>query len=532
MRSLEADPQQLAWAVATVAAFDSAGELKQPASVDVLRAGLDALFLQQSEDGSFPRGQPLFHYPSAGNAYCYTFETLAELLLVALDWDGSKQLSRLLQAHTDALLRAVTNAEASYEELPSGGLAWSSRHHPHRTEPESWATAATFSFLQRARRLIGIWSADEARKVLGARAPKTPLPSAAVRLLAERGDTWPIKGWKVGDRIAALFVHPMWIRPELLEIDPDTPLIDEKHARSAILFGPPGTSKTTLVESVAGAIGWQFVEVREADFLTRGMGNVAARADEVFKLLMELDRCVVLFDEIDELLRSRTGDSDPFGRFLTTSMLPKLAELWEQRRVLFFANTNLIEEADSAIRRSQRFDAAMFVLPPSFQRKVARIRHLLSPEAMQELSETEIDASLRKNELGVPELIWLALIRWDQMDELVARLEPLAPASLIDLGAALSPLGRQLESSDWSTEDGDLNDRFELLETFDRHDYGKVRVLCVVGANGELAGYTRVAERDAGVYFAIPPRDEYHASLNVGGVEVENGGALTYTRQE
>jgi SpoVK/Ycf46/Vps4 family AAA+-type ATPase len=130
-----------------------------------------------------------------------------------------------------------------------------------------------------------------------------------------------------------MFLHPRTLPSPDPDIrDPDTKLIGQDDARSAILFGPPGTGKTTLVQALAGALGWRFVEVQAAAFLSQGMDQVPARAEAIFDALMELDRCVVLFDEVDELIRSRgEAETDPFGRFLTTSMLPKIAQLWSQR---------------------------------------------------------------------------------------------------------------------------------------------------------------------------------------------------------
>ena len=52
--------------------------------------------------------------------------------------------------------------------------------------------------------------------------------------------------------------------------------------------------------------------------------------------------------------------ADSFGRFLTTSMLPRIAELWKQGRVLYFVATNLLKDFDQAIIRSQRFDLKIF----------------------------------------------------------------------------------------------------------------------------------------------------------------------------
>jgi SpoVK/Ycf46/Vps4 family AAA+-type ATPase len=93
---------------------------------------------------------------------------------------------------------------------------------------------------------------------------------------------------------------------------------------------------------------------------------------------MELDHTVVLFDEIDELVRERKDSADAFGRFLTTSMLPKLAFLWKIRKVIYFVNTNYLEYFDTAITRDERFDALIFVPPPSFKKKMARICEIIN----------------------------------------------------------------------------------------------------------------------------------------------------------
>ena len=65
-----------------------------------------------------------------------------------------------------------------------------------------------------------------------------------------------------------------------------------------------------------------------AGWVSDGLAGVQKVADRIFGHLMQLDHAVVLFDEVDELVHPRDdGGSDHLSRFLTTSMLPRLAEL-------------------------------------------------------------------------------------------------------------------------------------------------------------------------------------------------------------
>ena len=502
------DAQQLAWAL--LADYeggmeDDAKAAQQPATTanarsDLYASALEAFFSQQDESGGWPLYDPLFHYPNAGNAYCYTFETLAQLLRPALLRREGRLLRDLLRPHLPRLIKARQLADRTAIELGEGGLGWSSGHHPHRQHAEAWATASVFSYLQALRRLVGHWTADAAERRLGVRKPKYVDRDTATAMLVDRGATWTSDAHplNVGRELAGLFAHPRLARhDDRTRIDPDAPLIHKKDARSAILFGPPGTGKTTLVEALAGMIGWDFLEIPASAFLSEGMDQVPARADAIFTELMELDRVVVLFDEVDELIRFRESErSDPFGRFLTTSMLPKLAKLWEQRRVLFFVATNSIANADPAIRRSQRFDGAIFTAPPSFRKKQVELAKLLKQPPPAELTKASIEQALAGDTAKGPEGAY-ALLRWDQLGELARLTLDAAPdgnPSITEVKSVLGEMGQRLADLEYRIENGNGSnnspkDIFGLWRTYwtsSRRDFGRRLVVRIDKRPGVL----------------------------------------------
>jgi hypothetical protein len=496
------DAQQLVFALLTDL-LASNGQLT-PASErsDLYDSALKAFFGAQESSGRWPSSAPLFHYPQSGNAYCYTFETLTELLRPALPREEGRGLRALLEPHLSRLLTAwgyAMETRVPLDDTRGDTYGWSSHHHVTRNDPEAWATAEVFAFGQLLRCVSGHIVAERAAGELKARRPEYATRTAAEEDLGSRGSTWAVDRWTVGRQLSAMFLHPVRMpRPDDDSDvrDPDASVIGANDARSAVLFGPPGTGKTTLVEALAGALGWQFIEVLASDFLSAGIDAVPARADVIFDRLMQLDRCVILFDEIDELIRDRTADtSDPFGRFLTTSMLPKIAKLWKQRRLIFFVATNHVSKADPAITRSSRFDASILVAPPGLSVKRGLLAGALGERAPK-LDDAEVAQALESdpkthNRLTDTQraLAVLPLLRYDQMPELARRLR--ASRGIVSpeaLARALTELGLDLlehewqpskKSKDWSKK-GTLDRLVAVYQEYlsdQRHDFSRTRVV-------------------------------------------------------
>jgi hypothetical protein len=143
--------------------------------------------------------------------------------------------------------------------------------------------------------------------------------------------------------------------------------------RSAIFFGPPGTSKTDLSKKVADFLGWPLLSIDPSLLLRKGMDGIQSEANMIFRVLEETERVVVLFDEFDELVRERgTSKSEPFSRLLTTAMLPKLANIYKRGALVFIIATNHVGEFDLAIRRQGRFDRVVQIMPPSYPAKITK----------------------------------------------------------------------------------------------------------------------------------------------------------------
>jgi len=482
------DSDQLAWALAILTRSPDTFR-SNPAEQDFIRHAYKCLFGTQQKNGCWQHYAPLFHYKNTGNAYCYVFESFAALLKHALATDAEFIRATLKHNFTE-LVKLWEYAQSIQVAIPgkSKALAWSSGHRTNNANVESWATASVFAYAQYLRRLVGIWTREEALTRLPRRNSFTSSASAS-KAFEERTRTWTSNN-VLTDKLKSLFITPAVDKSPYDLLEPDNLPIDENSARSAILFGPPGASKTTIVRALAGAIGWDYIELHASHFVANGLPNVQSKADEIFRSLMELDHAIVLFDEIDELVREREDEPDAFGRFLTTSMLPKLAELWKSRKIMYFVASNHISYFDRAIIRSERFDAVIFVSPPSFEAKRDELLKLFlerhGKSASFNVSKSSIDRAMPKFKSNADPralakkalrssnaLAKFVLLRWDELAELTYHLNITVPdGGKINVDNLTEAL-QQLRDGRWRTQ----REYFEYVQgpDYERRDFGKTR---------------------------------------------------------
>jgi transitional endoplasmic reticulum ATPase len=75
--------------------------------------------------------------------------------------------------------------------------------------------------------------------------------------------------------------------------------------RAIVLFGPPGTGKTTFAKGIASRLGWPFVEVLAAELAGEGAERQAKLLADAFERILELASAVVFVDEVEDLAATR-----------------------------------------------------------------------------------------------------------------------------------------------------------------------------------------------------------------------------------
>ena len=150
---------------------------------------------------------------------------------------------------------------------------------------------------------------------------------------------------------------------------------------SMFLYGPPGTSKTSVAEGLAQSLGLKLVTITVSDFIKLGVQAVEQRAKIIFDVLGELKNIVVLFDEIDRLITDRDSDrylkQGDILQLMTPSMLTKLNDLRRKKKLIFVVSTNYFERIDRAIRRPGRIDQHFLISPFDQKSRVALLNSFI-----------------------------------------------------------------------------------------------------------------------------------------------------------
>jgi transitional endoplasmic reticulum ATPase len=150
--------------------------------------------------------------------------------------------------------------------------------------------------------------------------------------------------------------------------------------KAVILFGPPGTGKTSFAKAVAGRLGWPFVELFPSRLAAPDVA-MATALREAFVNLMELEAAVVFIDEVEEIAGSRSGiPSDP-ARGVTNELLKLIPAFRQHDERLLICATNSVRSLDSAFLRPGRFDYIIPVGPPDDEARAAIWKRYLGATA-------------------------------------------------------------------------------------------------------------------------------------------------------
>jgi len=144
-------------------------------------------------------------------------------------------------------------------------------------------------------------------------------------------------------------------------------------SRGVLFYGPPGCGKTLLAKAIANECQANFISVKGPELLTMWFGESEANVRDIFDKARSAAPCVLFFDELDSIAKSRggsVGDAGGAADRVINQVLTEMDGMGAKKNVFIIGATNRPDIIDGAILRPGRLDQLIYIpLPDEGSRK-------------------------------------------------------------------------------------------------------------------------------------------------------------------
>ena len=138
-------------------------------------------------------------------------------------------------------------------------------------------------------------------------------------------------------------------------------------SRGVLFYGPPGCGKTLLAKAIANECQANFISIKGPELLTMWFGESEANVRDIFDKARSAAPCVLFFDELDSIAKSRGGSSGDAGGAadrVINQILTEMDGMGSKKNVFIIGATNRPDIIDSAILRPGRLDQLIYIPLP------------------------------------------------------------------------------------------------------------------------------------------------------------------------
>eukprot|EP00667_Euglena_gracilis_P003874 EG_transcript_3886 len=145
-------------------------------------------------------------------------------------------------------------------------------------------------------------------------------------------------------------------------------------SKGVLFYGPPGCGKTLLAKAIANECQANFISIKGPELLTMWFGESEANVRDLFDKARQAAPCVLFFDELDSIARSRggsSGDAGGAGDRVINQILTEMDGVGAKKSVFIIGATNRPDILDGAIMRPGRLDQLVYIPLPDEKSRIS-----------------------------------------------------------------------------------------------------------------------------------------------------------------
>jgi len=151
-------------------------------------------------------------------------------------------------------------------------------------------------------------------------------------------------------------------------------------SKGVLFYGPPGCGKTLMAKAVANECQANFISIKGPELLTMWFGESEANVRGVFEKARSAAPCVLFFDELDSIAKSRgmsVGDAGGAGDRVMNQLLTEMDGMGAKKSVFIIGATNRPDIIDTALMRPGRLDQLIYIPMPDLPARESILKAVL-----------------------------------------------------------------------------------------------------------------------------------------------------------
>lgn len=154
-----------------------------------------------------------------------------------------------------------------------------------------------------------------------------------------------------------------------------------KHPEGLLLTGTSGVGKTLMARSLAKESGFNVIEIRGPELISKFMGESERNIRELFRQAREMAPTVVILDGVDAMTSSGWSDSKVIDR-VVNQLVMEMNAITSEKPILVTAVANRAEDIPPALRATGRFSSELPLKEPDTADRVLLFKMYLDKSSV------------------------------------------------------------------------------------------------------------------------------------------------------